>query len=651
MSVLNKLAPANLQTQVQMARVMTSLSADVGRAYAQWMATLAVHPAFVMRHSLSLTGDYLGIGGELLRQAAGVDAGEGEAASNGARGPADRRFGGEHWERRPLFNAMRRAWQATARTTLSMADGAPGLDEDTARKLKFFTSQFLDALAPSNFALSNPEVLAATKTSKGRNLMEGMRNFWSDLDLKHGRLKISMSDLGAFKVGRDLAVTPGKVIYQNELMQLIQYTPSTAKVARRPLLILPPWLNKYYVLDMQPSNSMVRWLVDQGHTVFLVSWVNPNGETRDKTFDDYLLEGPLAALDVIKDVTGQEEVNAMGYCLGGILLGVLLAWLDAKGRHPIRSATFLTTLVDYSDVGDIKAFVTEELVDRLEAVGRARGLHPGRQRLLGLPHAAGAGPDLVVHHQPLPAGQAARALRPAVLERGRDQHAGGLPRLVHAQHVPAQLAARAERAGGRGRVHRRHAHQDAVLHPFHARRPHRAVEDLLRDDPAVRRPEAIRARQLRPHRRRHQPADPGQVRLPREQRRARRRRRLVRADRRAPGELVAGLGQVAEASLRRPGEGARGGQARGLSRHRGRAGIVRAPHARRDALNGPTRDARLLSPRFVGAARRSGRRSGFSRDRPRLSRLKPLLHAATRARPAGLSTCAGRRSPRRSSRS
>jgi polyhydroxyalkanoate synthase subunit PhaC len=377
MSVLNKLAPANLQTQVQMARVMTSLSAEVGRAYAQWMATLAVHPAFVMRHSLSLTGDYLGIGGELLRQAAGVDAGEGEAASNGARGPADRRFGGEHWERRPLFNAMRRAWQATARTTLSMADGAPGLDEDTARKLKFFTSQFLDALAPSNFALSNPEVLAATKASKGRNLMEGMRNFWSDLDLKHGRLKISMSDLGAFKVGRDLAVTPGKVIYQNELMQLIQYTPSTAKVARRPLLILPPWLNKYYVLDMQPSNSMVRWLVDQGHTVFLVSWVNPNGETRDKTFDDYLLEGPLAALDVIKDVTGQEEVNAMGYCLGGILLGVLLAWLDAKGRHPIRSATFLTTLVDYSDVGDIKAFVTEELVDRLEAVGRARGFIPG----------------------------------------------------------------------------------------------------------------------------------------------------------------------------------------------------------------------------------------------------------------------------------
>jgi len=371
MSLLKQITPSNLQAQYQMARVMAGLSADVGKAYAQWMAALATHPGFVMKHSMSLTGDYLGISGELLRQAAGKPVN-----GNGAAG-GDRRFTGESWERRPVFNAVRSAWQATTKTTLSLADGTPGLDEDTARKLRFFTGQFLDAVAPSNFALSNPEVIAATKDSKGRNLVAGVRNFWSDLDLKHGRLKVSMSDMGAFKVGRDLAVTPGKVIYQNELMQLIQYTPTTTKVARRPLLIMPPWLNKYYVLDMQPSNSMVRWLVDQGHTVFLISWVNPNGETRDKTFDDYMLEGPLTALDVIKDLTGQEEVNAMGYCLGGILLTAMLAWLENKGRRPIRSATFLTTLVDYSDVGDIKVFLTDELVDRLEAVGRAKGFIPG----------------------------------------------------------------------------------------------------------------------------------------------------------------------------------------------------------------------------------------------------------------------------------
>ena len=370
MSVLKNFTPANLQTQYQMTRVMAGLSADVTRAYAQWMTALALHPGFVMKHSVSLTGDYLGISGELLRQAVGSPV-----KPNGHGG--DRRFSGENWERRPVFNAVRKAWQATTRTTLSLADGTPGLDADTARKLRFFTGQFLDAMAPSNFALSNPEVLAAAKATKGRNFIDGLRNFWSDLDLEHGRLKISMSDMGAFKVGRDLAITPGKVIYQNELMQLIQYTPTTAKVARRPLLIIPPWLNKYYVLDMQPSNSLVRWAVEQGHTVFLISWVNPNGETRDKTFDDYLREGPLAALDVIKDVTGQKEVNAMGYCLGGILLTVLLAWLEKKGLKPIRSATFMTTLVDYTDVGDIKVFVNEELVDRLEAAGRAKGFIPG----------------------------------------------------------------------------------------------------------------------------------------------------------------------------------------------------------------------------------------------------------------------------------
>ena len=372
MSMLKRLSPANLQTQYQMARVMTSLSTDLGRAYAQWAAALATHPGFVFKHSMSLTGDYLGIGGELLRESVGT-----AVNGNGKSRVGDRRFAGASWERRPVFNAVRKAWNATTQTTLSLADGTPGLDSDTARKLRFFTGQFMDAVAPSNFALSNPEVHAAARETRGRNFVEGVRNFWSDLDIRHGKLKISMSDMGAFKVGRDLAVTPGKVIYQNELMQLIQYTPTTAKVARRPLLIIPPWLNKYYVLDMQPSNSLVRWAVDQGHTVFLISWINPDGETRDKTFDDYMLEGPLAALDVIKDITGQEEVNAMGYCLGGILLTAMLAWLEAKGRRPIRSATFLTTLVDYGDVGDIKVFLSEDLVDRLESVGRSKGYIPG----------------------------------------------------------------------------------------------------------------------------------------------------------------------------------------------------------------------------------------------------------------------------------
>jgi polyhydroxyalkanoate synthase len=207
--------------------------------------------------------------------------------------------------------------------------------------------------------------------------MHGMRNLWHDLDLTHGRLNISMSDLGAFEVGKNLATTPGEVVYRNELMELIQYTPTTKQVSRRPLMIIPPWFNKYYVLDMQPANSVVKYLVDQGQTVFLISWRNPDEETPDKTFDDYMLEGPLEAMSVIADITGESEVNAMGYCLGGILLACLLAWLDAKGRNPIRSATYLTTLIDYTDVGDVKVFVDEKQLERLERLGKAKGYLPG----------------------------------------------------------------------------------------------------------------------------------------------------------------------------------------------------------------------------------------------------------------------------------
>ena len=365
--MLDALKPASLHSQYEMARLMAGLSTDVGRAYARWLAALARHPHFVLHHSRSLTCDYLAISRDAL-------LGGGNDAAEQA---GDRRFQGEAWEKSRWLGAGRRLWQATARNALSLAEGTPGLDSDTARKLRFFNAQLLDALAPSNFAASNPEVLAETCSSRGRNLLAGAKNFWSDLDLRHGRLNISMSDLGAFEVGRDLAITPGKVVHQNDLMQLIQYAPATAKVARRPLLILPPWLNKYYVLDMQPHNSLVRWLVSQGHTVFLVSWVNPGRRTGKKTFEDYLLEGPLEALDVIRDITGETEVNAMGYCLGGVLLTCALAWFEAKGQRPIRSATLLTTLVDYSDVGDIKVFVTEKLVKQLERVGQHKGYIPG----------------------------------------------------------------------------------------------------------------------------------------------------------------------------------------------------------------------------------------------------------------------------------
>jgi len=368
--VLEQLKPENIRAQYEMSRLLAGMSADVAKLYLRWAAKLATHPGAPVKAGAGLAADVMDISRDVLLKVAGE-----EVEPRKLNG--DRRFASEAWEQKAPFRVLRRTYDAYARAALKLAEETPRLDDEDRRKLRFFTGQFLDAIAPANFAISNPDVLQETVQSRGRNFMHGMRNLWHDLDLTHGRLNISMSDLGAFEVGKNLATTPGEVVYRNELMELIQYTPTTKQVSRRPLMIIPPWFNKYYVLDMQPANSVVKYLVDQGQTVFLISWRNPDEETPDKTFDDYMLEGPLEAMSVIADITGESEVNAMGYCLGGILLACLLAWLDAKGRNPIRSATYLTTLIDYTDVGDVKVFVDEKQLERLERLGKAKGYLPG----------------------------------------------------------------------------------------------------------------------------------------------------------------------------------------------------------------------------------------------------------------------------------
>ncbi len=369
-AVLEKLKPENLRSHYELSRLLAGMSADVAKLYLRWIAKLATHPGAPVKTGAGLAADCLDISEDVLRRVAGQDVGKGKL--NG-----DRRFASEAWEKHASFRVLRQVYEACGRAALRLAEETPDMDPEDRRKLRFFTVQFLDAIAPANFAISNPEVLEETVQSRGRNFMHGMRNLWHDLDLKHGKLNISMSDLGAFEVGKNLATTPGEVVYRNDIMELLQYTPTTKQVSRRPLLIIPPWFNKFYVLDMQPANSVVKYLVDQGQTVFLISWRNPDEEMPDKSFDDYMLEGPLEALDVIEEITGESDVNAMGYCLGGILLACLLAWLDAKGRNPIRSATYLTTLIDYSDVGDVKVFVDEKQLNRLERLGRAKGYLPG----------------------------------------------------------------------------------------------------------------------------------------------------------------------------------------------------------------------------------------------------------------------------------
>ena len=245
---------------------------------------------------------------------------------------------------------------------------AEGLDKVSTEKLAFYTRLFADALSPTNFLLTNPEVLKETLKTGGENLVKGLENLVNDLERGQGELKISTTDYDAFELGRNIATTPGKVVYQNDLIQLIQYEPLTEQVFKRPLLIIPPWINKYYILDLREDNSLIRWAVGQGHTVFAVSWVNPDAELAQKQFEDYMQEGVLDALDAIQTATGEPDCNVIGYCLGGTLLAITLSYLKAKGEDKkIASATFLTTLLDFENAGDLKLFMDDgqlALMDR-----------------------------------------------------------------------------------------------------------------------------------------------------------------------------------------------------------------------------------------------------------------------------------------------
>ena len=285
----------------------------------------------------------------------------------------DKRFKHPDWTKNAMFSFIRESYLVAAKSLLSSVRDAKGLDSATARKVDFYTRQFVDAMSPSNFIATNPEVLTTTLQTGGQNLLRGLENLLADLDKGEGRLSITMTDMKSFRLGENIATTPGKVVYQNELMQLIQYAPSTSDVRRRPLLIVPPWINKFYVLDLQPKNSFIKWCVDQGHTVFVISWVNPDERLAQKSFEDYMLEGPLAALDAIEAATGERSVNAVGYCLGGTLLASTLAYLAARADDRIASATYFVTLVDFTEVGDMAVFIDDEQISSLEKRMQERG--------------------------------------------------------------------------------------------------------------------------------------------------------------------------------------------------------------------------------------------------------------------------------------
>jgi len=291
--------------------------------------------------------------------------------------PGDRRFKAPEWQDSPLFDFIKQSYLLTSKWTQDVVHQTTGLDNDTRARIEFQTKQFLNAMAPSNFLLTNPEVIKETLDSKGENLVRGLQNMLEDMKRGGGTLDISTTDYSAFTLGENIAVTPGKVMFQNDLMQLIQYTPTTEKVFKRPLLIVPPWINKYYILDLKPKNSLIKWLVDQGHTVFTISWVNPNRELAAKTFENYMEEGLLEALTQVKNITGENDCNMMGYCLGGTLLAVTLAYLAAnKQDNRVASATFLTTMVDFDKSGEMKLFMDEAQLTLLDQEMKEKGFLP-----------------------------------------------------------------------------------------------------------------------------------------------------------------------------------------------------------------------------------------------------------------------------------
>ncbi len=417
--------------------------------------------------------------------------------------PGDNRFKDPDWSNGQFFDFWKQAYLITSRWAEDLTRNTEGVDEKTRKKALFYLNQMLAAFSPSNFPLTNPEVVRTTLATNAENLVQGMTHFVEDLEQSKDLLRISQTDLSAFEIGRNLAVTPGKVVFQNDLIQLIQYAPTTEEVYERPLLIVPPWINKYYILDLVPEKSFVKWAVEQGFTVFLVSWVNPDARLAQKTFEDYMHEGILAAIDAVIRQTGSPKINALGYCVGGTLLAATLAYMAAKGDDRVVSASFLAAQVDFSEAGDLLVFIDDT---QLKA---ARG-DDGRARLSrrlahggGVQHAPPARSDLALRRQQLSARQEALPLRPPVLERRLDQAAGRQPRLLLARVLSSEPPRQGRDAARRGEA-RSFAREDPDLRALHQGGPHRAGGVGVPRQQAVRRSSAPNHGGVGPYRRRRQ---------------------------------------------------------------------------------------------------------------------------------------------------
>ena len=345
---------------------------NIGGAFMEMTAKMMADPAKFVEAQLNLWQSYVSLWQHTTARMMGQ-----ETEPVATPEPGDRRFKDADWDENQIFDFIKQSYLLTARWMQDTVRGVEGLDEKTAQKVDFYTRQFVDAMAPSNFVMTNPEVLRATFETNGENLVKGLDNMLGDMERGGGQLRISMTDMDAFQIGENVALSPGKVVFQNELMQLIQYAPSTEKVYKRPLLIAPPWINKFYILDLREKNSLIKWTVDQGYTVFVISWVNPDERLADKSFEDYMFDGILAAIDAVEQATGVDEVTTIGYCLGGTLMAASLAYMAAIGDQRIKACTLFAAQVDFSEPGELSVFIDEEQIKFLEGKMAEQGYLDG----------------------------------------------------------------------------------------------------------------------------------------------------------------------------------------------------------------------------------------------------------------------------------
>jgi polyhydroxyalkanoate synthase subunit PhaC len=332
-------------------------------AYGAWLEALSAKPEAM----LDLQRRYMQEQMQLWMRSM-----EPQAAGEARPSAGDKRFSAPEWNELPVFRYFRDSYLLTSKMMMQAVEDTQ-MDAATKQRMRFFMRQYLDAAAPSNYLLTNPEALKAAMESGGESLQEGLKNLLGDME----KGRISMTDESAFELGRNVGTTKGAVVWENELIQLIQYEPLTAKVFELPLVMIPPCINKFYIMDLQPENSLVRFAVAQGHTVFMVSWRNVKKEQSKLTWDDYIQEGVIAALDNVMRITGEPKINALGFCIGGTLLSSALAVLERKGSKPVESLTLLTTLLDFTDAGEIRVYIDKNFVEKREKQLRKGGIVPG----------------------------------------------------------------------------------------------------------------------------------------------------------------------------------------------------------------------------------------------------------------------------------